>query len=493
MNIYAVGGAIRDELLGLPVQDYDYVVVGSTPEQMMAQGYRAVGQDFPVFLHPHTQAEYALARTERKTARGYHGFQFYYAPDVTLEQDLARRDLTINAMARAVDAEGLPVGPIIDPYHGQTDLKAGILRHVSQAFTEDPVRILRVARFAARLPGFVLANETLVLMRSMVAEGEVDALVPERVWQEISQGLMAVNPWHMFEILHNCGALTRILPELAQLFAQSATTTTNTETMTSSANITSTTQFAAINGHHLTPCSTMLTDAALTAPAVERTKAALQRAAMQGYKLPVRFATLAVCVIAELGNLCKTPRARHADADSTRVPNVKKGGITPPLGSCRGSLELTAPSSNLNKTSQSVTEEKKNQKQQELTLNVLCQRLKVPNACRDLALLAAREIDTINNALSSNATELVQLLERCDALRKPARFAEIVQTCEASRPPVAEQDMHSPQTDRLREALVAMHSVDAGAIAKQFPNNPTSIKQAVHEARIAAVEAVFTN
>lgn len=228
MNIYAVGGAIRDELLGLPVQDYDYVVVGSTPEQMMAQGYRAVGQDFPVFLHPHTQAEYALARTERKTARGYHGFQFYYAPDVTLEQDLARRDLTINAMARAVDTEGLPVGPIIDPYHGQIDLQAGILRHVSQAFSEDPVRILRVARFTARLPGFVLANETLTLMHSMVAEGEVDALVAERVWQEISQGLMAVNPWRMFETLHNCGALTRILPELALLFAQGETSATNT-------------------------------------------------------------------------------------------------------------------------------------------------------------------------------------------------------------------------------------------------------------------------
>ncbi len=456
MNIYAVGGAIRDELLGLPVQDYDYVVVGSTPEQMIAQGYRAVGQDFPVFLHPHTQAEYALARTERKTARGYHGFQFYYAPDVTLEQDLARRDLTINAMARAADAEGLPFGPIIDPYHGQTDLKAGILRHVSQAFTEDPVRILRVARFAARLPGFVLANETLTLMSSMVAEGEVDALVPERVWQEISQGLMAANPWRMFEILHKCGALTRILPELVQLLVQSEPTITNTDTPPSATNITNTTKLALINSHTLTPSGTPPSDAVLATLTVERTKAALQRTVMQGYKLPVRFATLAVCIINELA-------------------------LAP------------SSSSEVGKLRQSFTEEKKDQKQQELALSALCQRLRVPNACRDLALLATREIDAINNALSSSATELVQLLERCDALRKPARFVEIVQTCEASRAPVAEQDMPYPQTDRLREALLAMHSVDAGAIAKQFLNNPASIKQAVHEARVAAVEAVLTD
>src|SRR3954471_9482180 len=175
MNIYAVGGAIRDEMLGLPVQDRDYVVVGATPEQMVAQGFRPVGKDFPVFLHPETHEEYALARTERKTAPGYHGFVFHTAPDVKLEDDLVRRDLTINAMARAED------GSIVDPFGGQQDLHARVFRHVSGAFAEDPVRILRVARFAARFPEFRVAASTNELMRQMVAHGEVDALVPERV------------------------------------------------------------------------------------------------------------------------------------------------------------------------------------------------------------------------------------------------------------------------------------------------------------------------
>src|SRR5688572_25667017 len=179
MKIYSVGGSVRDELLGLPVQDHDYVVVGATPEEMVKQGYKPVGRDFPVFLHPETHEEYALARTERKTARGYHGFEFHAAPDVTLEQDLARRDLTINAIARDAD------GRILDPYGGAADLKAGLLRHVSPAFAEDPVRILRVARFAARF-GFRIAPETLELMRKMAAGGEADALVPERVWQEVA-------------------------------------------------------------------------------------------------------------------------------------------------------------------------------------------------------------------------------------------------------------------------------------------------------------------
>ena len=212
MNIYAVGGAIRDELLGVPVQDRDYVVVGATPEQMVAQGYRPVGKDFPVFLHPETHEEYALARTERKTAAGYHGFQFYYAPDVTLEEDLARRDLTINAMAREVRPDGELTGPVVDPFGGQRDLQAKLFRHVSDAFLEDPVRILRIARFAARFADFTVAPETLALMRKMVADGEVDALVAERVWREVSRGLMEKKPSRMFEVLRECGALARILP-----------------------------------------------------------------------------------------------------------------------------------------------------------------------------------------------------------------------------------------------------------------------------------------
>ena len=184
MQAFVVGGAVRDELLGLPVQDHDWVVVGATPEDMVAQGFRPVGKDFPVFLHPDTHEEYALARTERKTAPGYHGFVFHTAPDVKLEDDLIRRDLTINAMAKAED------GTIVDPYGGLQDLENRVFRHVSPAFAEDPVRILRLARFAARFPEFTVADPTLALMRSMVEAGEVDALVPERVWQELARGLM---------------------------------------------------------------------------------------------------------------------------------------------------------------------------------------------------------------------------------------------------------------------------------------------------------------
>ena len=210
-KIYCVGGAVRDRLLGLPVRDHDWVVVGSTPEEMVSRGFKPVGADFPVFLHPGTHEEYALARTERKTAAGYKGFNVYAAPDVTLEQDLLRRDFTINAIAEDTD------GKLIDPYHGQADLKAGVLRHVSDAFAEDPVRILRGARFAARFD-FSFAPETLALMRRMVANGEVDALVVERVWQELARGLMEKHPSRFFLTLRECGALKKILPEVDALF-----------------------------------------------------------------------------------------------------------------------------------------------------------------------------------------------------------------------------------------------------------------------------------
>ena len=210
-KIYCVGGAVRDQLLGLPVQDHDWVVVGSTPEDMVAQGFQPVGKDFPVFLHPQTHEEYALARTERKTARGHKGFAVYAAPGVTLEQDLLRRDFTVNAIAQDAD------GNLIDPHNGIADLRAGILRHVSTAFSEDPVRILRAARFAARF-GFAIAPETLELMRGMVNNGEVDALVAERVWQELARGLLEKKPSRFFETLRSCGALAKILPELDALF-----------------------------------------------------------------------------------------------------------------------------------------------------------------------------------------------------------------------------------------------------------------------------------
>ncbi len=250
MKIYAVGGAVRDGLLGREVADQDYVVVGATPEQMEALGYRPVGRDFPVFLHPQTHEEYALARTERKTARGYKGFEIFATPEVTLEQDLARRDLTINAIARD------EAGNLIDPHRGAADLKAGILRHVGPAFVEDPVRILRVARFAARF-GFAVAPETLQLMQEMVRNGEVDHLVPERAWQELSRGLMEAKPSRMLLVLRECGALARILPEVDVLFGVPQPQQQHPEVDT---------------GLHIL--------------------LALDYAAAQGYPLPVRFAAL---------------------------------------------------------------------------------------------------------------------------------------------------------------------------------------------------------
>ncbi|AEJ03046.1 polynucleotide adenylyltransferase/metal dependent phosphohydrolase [Nitrosomonas sp. Is79A3] len=250
MKTYLVGGSVRDELLGLPVKDHDYVVVGASPEEMERLGYRPVGKDFPVFLHPQTHEQYALARTERKISLGYKGFEVFASPQVTLQEDLARRDLTINSIAKD------ETGNIIDPFNGVADLEAGILRHVSPAFSEDPVRILRAARFAARF-GFRIAPETLALMSEMVHNGEVDALVPERVWQELARGLMEENPSRMFYVLRECGALTRILPEVDVLFGVPQPAHAHPEIDT---------------GLHI-----ML---------------AIDYAAVRNYSLPVRFATL---------------------------------------------------------------------------------------------------------------------------------------------------------------------------------------------------------
>ncbi|MDR2711433.1 MAG: multifunctional CCA addition/repair protein [Burkholderiales bacterium] len=212
-RVYEVGGAVRDALLELPIADRDYVVVGATPEAMLAAGFRPVGQDFPVFLHPQTQEEYALARAEKKSGRGYHGFTFYTDPSVTLEDDLRRRDLTINAMARAVDDADTP----IDPYGGERDLREGILRHVSLAFAEDPLRVLRVARFAARFD-FAVAGETLMLMRRLADSGELETLAAERLWQETTRALMTKKPSRFLQVLRTCGALEKIMPEVAALY-----------------------------------------------------------------------------------------------------------------------------------------------------------------------------------------------------------------------------------------------------------------------------------
>lgn len=409
MKIYLVGGALRDELLGLSVRDRDYVVVGATPEQMAKQGYRPVGRDFPVFLHPQTQAEYALARTERKTARGYHGFQFYYAPDVTLEQDLARRDLTINAMARELDAKGLPVGPVIDPFNGRVDLAARVLRHVGDAFAEDPVRILRLARFAARFADFTIADETLNLMRKMVVNGEVDALVPERIWQEIARGLMEVKPSRMFTVLRECGALARILPEVDALYGVPQHPEFHPEIDA---------------GVHV--------------------MMALDYAATRGYALTVRFAVL----VHDLGK---------ANTPQEMLPRH--------LGHEARSVTLLRP---------------------------LCNRLKVPNACRDLAVLVAREHGNIHRSLEFGASALTRLLDRCDAWRKPERLVEVMQACEAdARGRLGFETAAYPQAAQLGNALSIACQVNAGAIAAHYRAAPEAIKAALHRARIAAIEAAL--
>jgi len=407
MQAYVVGGAVRDELLGLPVQDRDWVVVGATPEQMVAQGFRPVGKDFPVFLHPETQEEYALARTERKTAPGYHGFVFHTSPDVKLEDDLIRRDLTINAMARAED------GSIVDPYGGQKDLQDRIFRHVSEAFAEDPVRILRLARFAARFPDFRVAESTNALMRKMVEDGEVDALVPERVWQELSRGLMEQKPSRMFEVLRDCGALSRILPELDALWGVPQPPLHHPEVDT---------------GVHM-----MLV---------------IDYAAERGFELPVRFAAL----MHDLG------KGRTPEEDWPKHHGHE--GMGPRL------------------------------------IKELSGRLHVPTDCRDLAVMTAREHGNISRALDLRPNTIVTLFERCDAFRKPERFAQMLlaSECDARGRGHETHEMRYrdyPQSPYLLQALAAARGVNAGEIAGRYVENKEKIPEAIHAARVSAVKAAL--
>ncbi len=408
MQIYMVGGAVRDALLGLPVQDRDWVVVGATPEALAAQGYVPVGKDFPVFLHPASREEYALARTERKTAQGYRGFAVHAAPDVTLEEDLARRDLTINAIAQGDD------GVLTDPYGGQRDIAARVLRHVTDAFAEDPVRILRVARFAARFPDFSIAPDTMALMQRMVTDGEVDALVPERVWQELARGLMAQQPSRMFEVLRECGALTKLLPEVARLWGVPQRAEYHPEVDT---------------GVHL--------------------MMVLDMAAQWQAPIEVRFA----CLGHDLGK-GTTPQAewpRH-------------------IGHEERSARL---------------------------LKALCLRLRVPNDCSELADVVAREHGNIHQSGEFGAAALVRLLERCDAFRKPERFADILLACECdARGRLGLNEQPYPQRQRLLGALTAAQSVNTAEVAAAAEAQGLSgaaIGQAVHTARTEALNSWLSN
>ncbi len=399
LTSYVVGGAVRDDLLGLPVQDRDHVVVGATPEEMIALGFQPVGKDFPVFLHPRTREEYALARTERKTARGYKGFVVHAAPDVTLEQDLLRRDLTINAMALTED------GRLIDPHGGRADLEARVFRHVSDAFAEDPVRILRLARFAARFPDFRVAPETLALMRAMVADGEVDALVAERVWQELSRGLMAATPSRMFAVLRECGALARLLPEIDVLFGVPQPPLHHPEIDT---------------GEHV--------------------MRVIDEAARQGLDLPARVAAL----LHDLGKGV-TPAEfwpKHHGHEGRGVALVK----------------------------------------------AVCERLRAPLDCRDLAVIVARDHGNVHRALELRPATLLELLERLDALRRPDRFEDALAACAADyHGREGYRERPYPQADHLRAALAAARAVDAGGIAREVAAN--AIPTAIRRARIAAISA----
>jgi tRNA nucleotidyltransferase (CCA-adding enzyme) len=399
MKTYVVGGAVRDELLGLPVQDHDHVVVGATPDEMIARGFTPVGKDFPVFLHPITHEEYALARTERKTAPGYKGFLFHAEPDVTLEEDLVRRDLSINAMARAED------GTISDPFGGREDIQKKIFRHVSAAFAEDPVRILRVARFAARFTDFTVAPETNALMQQMVREGEVDALVPERVWQEIARGLMEAKPSRMFEVLRDCGALARILPELDALWGVPQPEKYHPEIDT---------------GIHV--------------------MMAIDYAAQRNYSLPIRFSAL----MHDLGKGATPPSEwpRHHGHEAHSVELVEQ----------------------------------------------VCKRLKIPNDCRDLARMTAREHGNVGRALELRADTMVTLFERCDAFRKPQRFADMLRASECDhRGRTGFADKPFPQAAYLEQALNTARAVDAGEVAQRYGDQPQRIPEAIHKARVDAV------
>lgn len=402
MQTYMVGGAVRDALLGRPVHDHDWVVVGATPEQMVQDGYLPVGKDFPVFLHPDTREEYALARTERKTAPGYRGFVVHAAPSVTLEEDLARRDLTINAIAQAAD------GRLVDPYGGQADLGAKVLRHVTEAFREDPVRILRVARFAARFADFTIAEATRDLMRGMVDAGEADHLVPERVWQELARGLMEARPSRMFEVLRDCGALARILPEVDRLWGVPQRAEYHPEVDT---------------GVHLMMVLDM--SARLQAP------------------LAVRFACLA-----------------HDLGKGTTPPEVLPKHIGHEIRSAK-------------------------------LLQTVCNRLRVPNDCRELADVVAREHGNIHRSGEIGAAALVRLLERCDAFRKPERFDEVLLACECdARGRLGLEERSYPQRERLRQVLAAARLVDTRAVSAQAAERGLTgekVGQEIHRVRVAAV------
>jgi tRNA nucleotidyltransferase (CCA-adding enzyme) len=403
VRIYEVGGAVRDALLGRAVADRDFVVVGATPEMMIASGYRPVGSDFPVFLHPETHEEHALARTERKHGTGYRGFEFFASPDVTLEEDLARRDLTINAMARD------DRGTIIDPFNGRDDLARGILRHVSPAFAEDPLRVLRVARFAARF-GFRVAPETRRLMRRIAASGELATISPERVWRELAIGLGEATPSRMLVELRACGGLAELLPEVDALFGARAA------------------------------ADALARPRAASKDAGRRMLQALDRAAAEGDDLPVRYATMVATLGAATnasGHALARASARRADAVSAR--------------------------------------------------------LKAPLECRDAGRLAALYRGAVQQGAALPPARLLDIVQGCDALRRPRRLAIVLRAAKADACAGARGMCAFPQADEVESARAAIAAVDAGAVARAAAGAARGVERvddvraAIRRARLAAL------
>jgi tRNA nucleotidyltransferase (CCA-adding enzyme) len=404
MQIYLVGGAVRDELLGLPARERDWVVVGARPEELLARGFKPVGKDFPVFLHPQTSEEYALARTERKTGPGYRGFETLFSPDVTLEQDLERRDLTINAIAQ--DPDG---GALIDPFNGQRDLRERTLRHVSAAFVEDPVRVLRVARFAARFAplGFKVAPETLDLMREIAARGELDALVSERVWQETQRALEMPAPARFFEVLREANALAVVFPELHALFGVPQPERWHPEID---------------SGIH--------------------TLMVLEQAAKLSDDPVVRFAALTH----DLGKGTTPPSEwpRHIAHEQRGVALVEG----------------------------------------------LCDRLRIPNAYRELAVLVARYHLDAHRVTELRTSTLLVLLERLDAFRRPERFKQWVLACEAdARGRKGLENRDYAQASYMRQARDAAASVTLAAAEREGLDGQ-QIAAKLRELRLAALGMV---
>ncbi|MPW30588.1 multifunctional CCA addition/repair protein [Agarivorans sp. B2Z047] len=401
METYLVGGAVRDQLLGLQVKDRDHVVVGATPEQMLQLGYSQVGKDFPVFLHPHSQEEYALARTERKQGTGYTGFSCDFSDDIRLEDDLLRRDLTVNAIARSENGE------LIDPYGGQRDLDAKLLRHVSPAFVEDPLRVLRVARFAARFHhlGFKVADETIELMREIAHSGELASLTPERIWRELEKALGSQSPQVFFAVLREADALAALIPELDDLFGVPASPKWHPEIDT---------------GIH--------------------TLMVIEQSAKHGYSNLVRFAALCH----DFGKAL-TPEEKLPSHPGHGPKGVK-------------------------------------------LIKAFCQRIKVPNEYRDLALLVAEHHITIHSALELRPETVLKLFNRCDAWRKPERFTQILEAGVADiRGRLGFEQNDYPAYNYLLSQLEVANSVNIQAIVQQGYKGE-AIREQVHLARLKLIK-----